>query len=901
MRYLLILWTALLAWFACSGAAAAAPIVGAVVAAVGLTGVAATVATSVISYGLMAGGSLLLGSLFGEKVSSVAQGGVQASVTFGSKQYHQGAFGRVATKGHYVYFNTYGSSNKYLDQVYRLSTGWCEGLVDVIIDGESCPLSEVETGTGWTKYAVTLPDDGGTRRLWVTFWDGRPDQVASPALIESANPEGRWTEEHVGAGICYVHVQATYSSKVDAFRNLLSGNSILFVYDGLKLYDLRKDSTAGGSGEHRFDDPSTWEFSRNPFVQAQHYERGLYINGKLAVGMGKPSYDILTEIYMASANVADEEVALSAGGTEPRYECSFLSSEGEEHIDAIEAFMRAGGAKRVERQGLSGLIAGAAQVPVATISDDDLLAELPVRFTAKRRREELTNEVYGQYTDPDNLYDGQDIVPVIGDETVKAIDGGETRPTTSDKYEVHSPTQGQRLLRIDYRRNRHQATAQIPLGEEAVLYELGDWIVWRDLTWEITSHDHDVNSDQVVLGLEQTSVQVFEFGSGDESAIELPATLPGSNPRPTNVSSLTLQATEIVGTDSQVLPAIAVGWDDVTDETIQTVVLEHKISGADDTTAIRTTHSRPASGDWDGTVLAAGIMAGTDYDVRSTITTFPIRTTTWGDWETIETSGNYSVKSAATIYDAAVGEVNFGDLISDLENTSDLARAIRDSLLGTGDSSVNDVLAQLGLAAESQLQSVLENEQRRVEAEGLGANISRVETLVNEQSLAFAEQITLLSAQVETNAAQVLRVDQARADGDSALASSLALVSTTVGEHTSSITELATSIDGISAQYVLSVSSGGAVGGITVTGIEKADGTGQVDIGFQADSFYIVNPDDTDTATKPFLFSGGTLYVNEAVIPTLTADKIQTGQIKSTDGTTMIIDLDEPYIIMQSS
>ncbi|HEY0818996.1 MAG TPA: LamG-like jellyroll fold domain-containing protein, partial [Rhizobacter sp.] len=36
------------------------------------------------------------------------------------------------------------------------------------------------------------------------------------------------------------------------------------IIRGRKVYDPRKDSTNGGSGAHRFDNPSTWEFSTNP-------------------------------------------------------------------------------------------------------------------------------------------------------------------------------------------------------------------------------------------------------------------------------------------------------------------------------------------------------------------------------------------------------------------------------------------------------------------------------------------------------------------------------------------------------------------------------------------------------------------------------------------------------------
>jgi hypothetical protein len=42
---------------------------------------------------------------------------------------------------------------------------------------------------------------------------------------------------------------------------------------GLKLYDRRKDSTAGGSGSHRIDDQSTWEYSECPALALDDFIR----------------------------------------------------------------------------------------------------------------------------------------------------------------------------------------------------------------------------------------------------------------------------------------------------------------------------------------------------------------------------------------------------------------------------------------------------------------------------------------------------------------------------------------------------------------------------------------------------------------------------------------------------
>lgn len=872
-----------------SGAAFADPISAAIVAAIGLSGAAATVATSVITLGLTLAGSALASSLFRQDTGATrSNSGVKQDVSIGGKTYHEGAFGQVATKGHYVYWNTSGTNNSRLDQVYALSTGWCYQLNGLKVQGETVTLTVVDSGTGWTKYAVTLPDDGGTRRLWVTFWDGRPDQAANPTLIATANPPGRWSADHIGAGICYAHVEADYDANIDSFRSVLSGQAFLFVFQGLRLYDWRLDSTAGGSGSHRWDDQSTWEWSDNPAVCKYNYERGIFINGAPAIGMGVPSYDLLTDLYTAAANVCDESVALDGGGSEARYRVSLIASDGAEHIDAIDSMVTAMAGRRVERQGQFGVIAGAAQVPVATITDDDLIAEAPVNFTAKKRREELVNEVHGQFTDPDNLWDGSDIVPVIGGASVKAEDGGEDRPVTKNLYQVISPTQGQRLFRIAFEQGRQQGSAQITLGEEAIAYEVGDWLIWnsakyQNRTWLIVGHAHDVEQDRVTLTLEETASGVFSWTTGDENAVALPATPPGANSRPTNVSSLLLQATSIAGTDGQELPAIAVSWDAVTDETVTSVIVDYKRAGAADTTAQRAISNRPATGVWTGIVLSAGILAVTDYEVRTTITTFPSRRVTWSNWETITTSANYRVPSAVSVWDGKSADIPGDQLLADLASATELAREARDSLL--------DVVS--GTTGVSDITEMIEKV-----AEGILAQAARTQSI---------------SAQSTGAAAAVQRLDKVVADGNTALAEAIQAVATRVGANEASVTEISRSVDGISAEYIVAVEAGGVVGGQVIKGIKKADGTGEISFGIAANVFYIVDPDNPETAFSPFFIEGGVVYISEAVIKQIDAGKISAttlasisanlgtitaGKLQSEDGN-FLIDLTNKRIVIQ--
>jgi hypothetical protein len=85
------------------------------------------------------------------------------------------------------------------------------------------------------------------------------------------------------------------------------------VVKGKLCYDPRKDSTvAGGSGAHRWEDPSTWEWSENPVVCRYNWVRGIYAEDDvtdptaLLIGRGLTAEEAPPENIIAAANLCDE-------------------------------------------------------------------------------------------------------------------------------------------------------------------------------------------------------------------------------------------------------------------------------------------------------------------------------------------------------------------------------------------------------------------------------------------------------------------------------------------------------------------------------------------------------------------------------------------------------------------
>jgi hypothetical protein len=273
-RVLLAGVSVLAAAIACPGVVKAEPISAAIVTAIGFTAgtTAASIATGVVTAALYTGASFAANALFGQ--SAGAPTGVRNEVQVGGVLPRCISFGVVADAGHLIYTNGYGKKNKFRQRVYRLCDWQCDGLQAVYVNGERKSITQVSIPAGNTE-AARYHVDGFGSKMVVRWFSGSESQLADKELVDRA-PAGRWTVNHRGRGVCYVSVTFTYDK--DLYQAGLP--QLKFEYRGAVLYDRRKDDTAGGSGAHRRNDVSTWEWSANPIVGADNFCRGLLSPGR---------------------------------------------------------------------------------------------------------------------------------------------------------------------------------------------------------------------------------------------------------------------------------------------------------------------------------------------------------------------------------------------------------------------------------------------------------------------------------------------------------------------------------------------------------------------------------------------------------------------------------------------
>lgn len=381
--------------------------------------------------------SLLAQSLAGKpkdptfSINGTLQGGGDVPRSF--------IMGRTATAGSLVFVNTWGQDgdtpNAYLTQVISLSDMPVRGLAEVWVNGERVTLGGL-TDRG---YAVNEYPDS----LWVKFYDGTQATADSFLFTSVSNGNRWWNPDRIGRGVAYAIVTARVS------KNMFSGvPSFKFVLEGLRLYDISRDSTQGGVGPQRFADPATWGGDGDflPAVQIYNLLRGITYNGQWFYGLQNLSSSRLP----AAAWIAQIEKH-RAGTLESTGWVNTYRSGGEIQVDApltsaVEALLTACQGKISEVGGVYYLHSGAPDAPVIAFTDDDILSTEEQEFTPFLGLADTINGVSANYPSPADGWVAKTAPPLYRTD-LEAIDGNRRLMADVDLNFVPYPEQVQRLMK----------------------------------------------------------------------------------------------------------------------------------------------------------------------------------------------------------------------------------------------------------------------------------------------------------------------------------------------------------------------------------------------------------------------------------------------------------------------
>lgn len=445
--------------------AIAVPVFG--LAALGLTAAEAAAISAALSAAIMVNQLLM-------PKPSVSRNAQETQLQF-NEVGRRFAFGETATAGSLVdafnYGGKYGTDNEVV--IFALADHLCDSLVGVYVNDKFVPW----VGDG--NYPEF--DD---HHLSMYFRNGSETQTL-PSVVTTHGPG--WTSNDNGAGICYAVVDYLADSPTAKHPAWPGGRpTFLWVLKGKPLYDPRLDSTvAGGSGSHRWTDPTTYQWSDNPIVAHYNYERGIYACDRvtapdmLLVGRGLTETEAPPTRIFAGANLCDELV-----GGDRRYTANGIVASDQEYLEVAEMFAAATGGIIIQPEGSVQIEPAQAKAPVALITDADVVVGSRIIYNQSllsRADSEWVNTVIPRYVSPAQKY-ADHAAPVrrVFDDVL--ADGG-SREETIMLQLVTNERQAGVIGEIHRRLGRLWGRAELTLAPRRAEIEEGDWIQWQSDRW----------------------------------------------------------------------------------------------------------------------------------------------------------------------------------------------------------------------------------------------------------------------------------------------------------------------------------------------------------------------------------------------------------------------------------
>ncbi len=504
----------------------ATAVASAIISAVGATGIAATAITVATYVGVSLVTSYAMKALAPKPPELSAFGGDTSSRGLLVNQKdpaspHDFVYGQTRKGGVITYYETTGAKNKYLHQIIALAGHEVEEIGDIYINDEVVTLD----GSG---FVTSDPWDSKIRIKKNLGTDG---QAADPDLLSESN---QIDASFRGRGIAYLYVRYEYDQ--DVFTNGLP--LITAVVKGKKVFDPRTSTTA---------------YSNNAALCVRDYITSAY---------GLSDSDIDDTAFSAAANICDENVSLSGGGTQKRYTINGITRSDINYGDVLDDMMTACAGTLFWGAGNWKLTVGDYVAPTKTLTLDDLRG--PISLSTRVNLRDQFNVVQGTFNDKDSRWIVTDY-PSIRGATFVAEDGGQEQtldlalPFTTDSAEA------QRLAKLTLYRGREQMTFTADFGLNAFDVEVGEIIAltnprygWTEKEFEVVGWSFGAGNDgalTVSLTLRETSEAAFDWNAEETALIQNNTNLPS----PFTAASVGLSVgTELRVANQQVVGALLI-------------------------------------------------------------------------------------------------------------------------------------------------------------------------------------------------------------------------------------------------------------------------------------------------------------------------------------------------------
>ncbi len=547
--------------------------------------------------------------------------------------------GRTATAGSLVYANTWGNSgdtpNAYFTQVIALTDLPAQELARVWVNGEKCSFLDgsphADFGLPVEQYRLN-----GKDHLWVKFYDGT-QSAADAYLVSKVSTEGQpYEATRVGVGVSYAICTALIHDE------LFTGfPSYKFEVLGSRLYDVTKDSTAGGSGTHRVDDPSTWgsDGDELPGVQIQNLLLGLRHGSDWFYGLqGVSAVRMPSENWRPQIGKCRMAVEKPGGGTERQYLSGIEIQVNAPVADAVEALLTACQGRLIDTGGVYNLRVGAPDDAVFAFSDGDILSTEQQSFSPFFGLADTVNGISATYPEPAEGWNSK-AAPTLLRPDFEARDGNRRLLANVELGAVRRASQVQRLMKSALEEARRARRHTIVLGPKAWVLEPGDIVAWTSsrngYDGKLMRVDGVVDKSNLDVVLDLTEVDPSDY-DWQPATDYVPPTFGFLGPvRPSPQVILDWYASPATIDDANGnarRPAIRLGWNGAVDD-VEAVLFQVRLTESAEV-VYRGRTDDVASG---LILLSQNLLPATAYETRGRYAPKGRRAALWSGWLAVTT------------------------------------------------------------------------------------------------------------------------------------------------------------------------------------------------------------------------------------------------------------------------
>jgi hypothetical protein len=483
-----------------------------------------------------------------------------------------------------VFVESSGADNQYLYVAGILCEGGGAGITaidEVYVDDKLVTFDgALSDGTirGVSSGDTNFYKDGESLISIQSFF-GLDNQSASSLLDETTN----WTSDHKLSGLAYVALRFKWNQ--DAFNGL---PEVRVTVRGKKIYDPRLDTTKGGSGSHRQDDPTTWAYSANSSLVLLDYLR----NSRYGKGLPNDAFETNYDTFKTSANTCDTQVTPYSGATADinLFETNAVIDSEKKVLENVRELLVPMRAIFNYTQGKYKIIIEGSGSSQLLLTKDNVVSEVKLQGESKS---EKYNRVIGTFTNPEKDYqsdtvsyppfDDSALDPADQHATMLSDDNNTLLERSFDMLQVTSPYQAEEICENILKRSRNNLKAEVTVTSEALNLSIGDIVTATYDTAGFSAKPFRVmslaiNSDSTVtLGLEEHQDNFYTW----EEKGEAPTIADTILPNPFSVTapvSVTLDDQLIEYSDGVVITALDVTIGASLDNFVDYYQVEYKLS-----------------------------------------------------------------------------------------------------------------------------------------------------------------------------------------------------------------------------------------------------------------------------------------------------------------------------------